>query len=192
MLNLPKLPRNLPSPWKEFLANLDSKLEVSVELHCLGGFAVSVAYGFDDFRPTGDIDYTAVIPSNRGEVLEELAGRGSALAVKHRVYLQRVGVGDVPVEYESRVIEVFGGMFSNLCLKVLDPYDLILSKLTRNYPIDQRDTQFLATACELRGKEFERRYHEELRPYIMTGPLERHDLTLRLWLEEYFSKGDQE
>jgi hypothetical protein len=30
----------LPSPWKEFLAELDSRLEEPLELHCIGGFVL--------------------------------------------------------------------------------------------------------------------------------------------------------
>lgn len=188
MSKLPEFPKEPPSPWREFLAELDKRLRVPVELHCLGGFAVSVVYGFGVTRSTRDIDYTAVLPAGREEELEELAGSDSPLAAKHRVYLQRVGVDDVPVEYESRLIEVFSGRFSQLRLLVLDPYDLILSKLTRNFPIDMRDVQFLARELDLDGAILKERYMEELRPYIMTGKIERHDQTLQLWLGEYFPK----
>jgi hypothetical protein len=33
--------RPLPSPWKEFLAELDGILHEPLELHCIGGFDIS-------------------------------------------------------------------------------------------------------------------------------------------------------
>lgn len=45
---------SLPSPWKEFLTELDAKVE-PVELHCIGGFVIRFCYGL--YRVTGDIDY---------------------------------------------------------------------------------------------------------------------------------------
>ena len=84
----------LPAPWEGFLAELDEKLEFPVELHCLGGFVLLVLYE----RPiqTADLDTLAVIPNSASSLLEELAGRGSPLHEKHRVYLQIVTVAEVP------------------------------------------------------------------------------------------------
>jgi len=30
----------LPSPWKEFLSEIDSMLKEPLELHCIGGFVI--------------------------------------------------------------------------------------------------------------------------------------------------------
>ena len=53
---------SLPSPWKEFLAELDALLTEPVELHCIGGFVVCFFYGLP--RSTGDIDYYTAIPAD--------------------------------------------------------------------------------------------------------------------------------
>jgi len=45
----------LPSPWKEFLSELDDMLTEPVALHCIGGFVLTLFYGLP--RTTGDIDY---------------------------------------------------------------------------------------------------------------------------------------
>ena len=34
------MPVELPSPWKEFLADVDDLLDEPFQLHCIGGFAV--------------------------------------------------------------------------------------------------------------------------------------------------------
>lgn len=46
---------NLPSPWSEFLAELDALLDEPIELHCIGGFAVVAGYCLT--RGTNDLDY---------------------------------------------------------------------------------------------------------------------------------------
>jgi len=69
--------QDLPLPWSAFLDELDQAASDPIELHCIGGFAVSLLYGLP--RPTGDVDYIAAIPRYRIEELEQLAGRGSKL-----------------------------------------------------------------------------------------------------------------
>ena len=53
----------LPSPWPEFLEELDKLLSSAVELRCLGGFVLMALYGLP--RPTGDIDYISAVPIRR-------------------------------------------------------------------------------------------------------------------------------
>ena len=52
-----------PEPWKSFLIALDGLLTEPVELHCIGGFVVTMQYGLS--RGTADIDILpAVLPSS--------------------------------------------------------------------------------------------------------------------------------
>jgi hypothetical protein len=110
-----------------------------------------------------------------------LAGQGSALHRKHKLYLQLVGVATVPDSYESRLREIFPGVFKHLRLRGLDPYDLALSKLERNTQRDRDDIKHLARRVPFDLKVLQERYQKELRPYL--GNPEREDLTLRLWVE---------
>ena len=77
-----------PSPWKEFLAELDGILTEPLELRCIGGFVLTFFYGLP--RTTGDIDYFTAEPANLN--LDEVAGQDSPLHKKHKVWLHRVGV----------------------------------------------------------------------------------------------------
>ena len=43
-----------PLPWSAFLDELDQAISEPIELHCIGGFVVSLLYGLP--RPTGDVD----------------------------------------------------------------------------------------------------------------------------------------
>ena len=167
-------------PWRAFLSDIDRLATRRIELHCIGGFVVSVRYGLS--RPTGDIDVVDVRPGNATSWLSQTAGAGSALHKKHKVYLQVVTVASIPDGYESRLTEVFPGRFSHLRLFAPDPYDLALSKLTRNLDIDVEDVRHLAAVCHLDLNLLEDRYRHELRPIVIGSP-DRHDQTLQLWID---------
>jgi len=175
------------SPWKEFLEELDALLDEPFQLHCIGGFAVVVGYGLP--RATNDLDYRTLVPYNRINDLQALAGHGSDLAKKYKVHLQHTGVESIPENYEERLIELFPGHFENIRLFVPDPYDLALSKLTRNLERDRQDVEFLARTQHLDPAILRERYEKELRP-ILIGPESRHDATLEFWLRAYFQHTD--
>ena len=174
------LPDLLPEPWRSFLSEIDRAATERLTLHCIGGFALSLHYGLS--RSTGDIDVVEVTPSDAKAWLASTAGRDSALHRKHKVYLQVVTVATVPYSYEDRLTEIFPSEFERLRLLVLDPYDLALSKLTRNLEVDLEDVKHLARSSNLDLHVLETRYKVELRPFV-SGPVERHDQTLRLWLD---------
>jgi hypothetical protein len=110
-----------------------------------------------------------------------LAGKGSALHAKHGVYVQHVGIVTVPDGYEDRLAPIFPSTYRSLRLFGLDAYDLALSKLERNSARDREDVKFLARAVPFDFVVLEDRYRSELRPYLAAA--ERHDLTIRLWIE---------
>ena len=168
---------NIHEPWNSFLHELDNFLDEETTLHCFGGFVVTEVYG--SLRKTMDVDVVSVIP--RYLSLLDFAGRGSALHKKHMVYLDRVGIATVPENYNERLTEVFSGHFEKLRLLAFDPYDIALSKLERNRELDRVDVSYLANVVPFDLNILERRYFEELRPYL--GIPEREDLTLKLWIE---------
>jgi hypothetical protein len=168
-----------PEPWRSFLADIDAAATEDLRLHCIGGFAVSLHYGLA--RPTGDLDVVEVPPPT-AVWLDRTAGKGSPLHRKHKLYVQIVTVATLPDSYADRVTEMFASTFRRLRLFVVDPYDLALSKLSRNLEVDLEDVKHLAKALDLDLGLLESRYRQELRPYLF-GPVERHDLTLELWLK---------
>jgi Nucleotidyltransferase of unknown function (DUF6036) len=170
----------IPEPWRGFLAELDGRLTSEANLHCHGGFVVAMCYGFE--RPTGDVDFLAVVPSDAINLLLSSAGKGSPLHQKHKVYLDYFGMIDYPADYEKRLVEMFPGAFRYLRLWALDPYDLALSKLSRNFPRDREDVRYLADKVPLDLAILRSRYETEMRPYL--GTPDREDLTLQLWIED--------
>jgi len=165
----------LPSPWREFLTELDQLLEAPVDLHCIGGFVLVYFYGLP--RSTGDIDYYSAVPANVN--LPEMAGEGSELHKKHKVALHKVAVTTLPEDYVNRLTEMLAGQFTNLRLFVPDPYDCILSKLDRNSTKDRDDAEYLFQTQRLNAQILRDRYNTELRGLLM-GPDDRHDKTLEL------------
>lgn len=151
-----------------------------MEMHCIGGFAVTLHYGLE--RTTGDIDVWRVIPGDAAEWLAGFAGEGSELHEKHRVHLQIAAVATVPEQYADRLIEVFRDEYKKLKILILDPYDLALSKLERNSEIDIDDVKHLAQAANFDVDLLAKRYRHELRS-LLAGPESRHDLTLQLWID---------
>lgn len=166
-------------PWHSFLLEIDGMLDRALELHCIGGFTMAMLYGLA--RPTVDVDCLAVIPTGEISWLHAVAGEGSALHKKYGAYVQHTGVVTVPDDYSTRLRRMFPGTYDRLTLLGLEAHDLALSKLERNSARDREDVRFLARAVPLDASVLENRYHAELRPYLSNT--ERHDLTLRLWLE---------
>jgi hypothetical protein len=174
---------DLPSPWREFLSEVDVQLAEAVVLHCHGGFVAAQHYGLP--RTTADLDYLAIAPGNTQGLIEELAGQASLLTKKYGVYLQHVPLTSAPESYEDRMTLLFPGQFQHLRLFALDPYDLALSKLSRNVAVDREDVEYLAKTIPLDPQVLRQRYQVELRP-IMLGDPKVHDQTLEMWIEAYF------
>lgn len=169
----------LREPWSSFLNDLDRQLTQSTEIHCLGGFVVSELYGLQ--RPTADVDILETTKGTDPATLVRLAGQGSELHKRHKVYLDVVAVATVPEHYESRLSDLFPGRFRNLRLRAFERHDLVLAKLERNIDRDREDLRRLVLGPGLDPEVLRERYATELRPWL--GRPDREDLTLRLWLE---------
>jgi hypothetical protein len=174
------MPRNdIPEPWKSFLSEIDAAVKERVEFECLGGFVVTALYGLP--RPTADVDVLSIAPGNQRSFILELAGKGSPLHKKYRLYIDCVTVAAIAEDYEERLSEMFPGSFPRLRLLALDPYDIALSKLERNIQRDRDDVKFLAKKVPFDLGILRQRYEKELRPNL--GNPTREDLTLQLWID---------
>src|SRR5258706_3067240 len=99
------MPDDLPSPWIEFLTELDQMLEASLELHCIGGFILLYFSGLP--RSTGDIDYYSAVPAHVD--LPEIAGEASTLHKKNKVALSNVDVASLPDTFVSALTDMLTG-----------------------------------------------------------------------------------
>jgi hypothetical protein len=79
------LNKSIPEPWRSFLAELDAALETEVRLDCMGGFVVTLVYGFS--RPTADLDVLEIAPREAGKAMLQLGMQGGPLHNKYKIYL---------------------------------------------------------------------------------------------------------
>jgi hypothetical protein len=175
------MPADRPTePWLSFLTTLDAELEAPVDFHCIGGFVISQYYGLT--RETADLDVLNVIPRDVADRVVQLAGKGSALQKKYRVYIDHVGVASYPAEYEHRLVRAFP-VWPNVRLWALEPHDLALTKLERSVERDIRDVIFLAQAGLIDRDTLVTRFETELEPYITGRTPTWLRTTLQMWLD---------
>ncbi len=164
-----------------FLKALDAELDEAVELHCIGGFVITMHFGLS--RATSDIDILAAVPREKLAELQGLGGLGSDLHQRFKVYLQPVTVATYPEDYESRLVRMWPSLKSTrIQLYALEAHDLALTKLERNSDVDRQDVLDLARAGHLDAATLQERYLKEFRPNLASSA-EKHDLTLKLWIE---------
>ncbi len=170
--------KRLHEPWQGLLEALDRDLAGPSELHCFGGFVVAEHHGL--LRATADVD----VLGSRGTdlaTIARLAGKGSPLHAKHKVYVDVVTIADVPDDYDTRLIDMNVAGLKHLRLRAFERHDLVLAKLARNIDRDREDVTALARGPGLDVEVLRERYLQELRPKL--GRPDRDDLTLRLWAE---------
>jgi hypothetical protein len=155
-------PNAVPEPWFSFLKELDELATAPVHFHCMGGFVVTTLYGLG--RTTADVDVLQIVPRSARASFAH-AMRDGELHLKYGVYLDQVTVVTPPLEYESRLCEMFSEVFRHLRLMALDPYDLALTKLERNIGRDRSDVRHLARTVPFELNILRERYMTELRPY---------------------------
>jgi hypothetical protein len=116
-----------------------------LELRCFGGFVASQHYGIG--RETADIDVLSAAHEVPGDDVERLAGVGSPLHRRYRLYVQCVTIATLPADWPQRLEPMFPDAgWKQLRLFALDPIDLVLSKLERGAERDRADMLALAHA----------------------------------------------
>jgi len=117
---MPETPIKLAPHWQKFLAEVDQLLTGPAQITCIGGFVMTEAHGAS--RSTGDLD---LIESNSQvvEELQKIAGEGSELHKKHKLYVEYVGVVTMPLEFSSRLDEdlVLLDRIAEACREVRNP-----------------------------------------------------------------------
>src|SRR5882672_7502779 len=178
------MPIRIEEPWLSFLIDVDQALKEPIEVHCLGGFVLSILCGLP--RYTGDVDFIEVRPATANDKLLEIAGEGSELGKRNHLHFHRVTVAAYPESYESRLIDITPREFQHLKLRALEVHDVVLAKVARNNPRDRADVEFLAEQGVLDRKLLTERFEHELCPHLLNK--ERGVRTLELWLEEFLGE----
>jgi Nucleotidyltransferase of unknown function (DUF6036) len=139
-------------------------------------------------RTTADIDILSAVPADRLADLQRLAGQGSGLHRRFKVYIQPVPIAMYPENYESRLVRMWPGHgFTFLRVFALEAHDLALTKLERNSDVDRQDVQALAGGGFVNERTLRERYATEYRPNLASGE-GKLDLTMKLWVEMCWPK----
>ncbi len=171
----------IPEPWGAFLRDLDQIAQGPTELHCIGGFVVTMFYGFD--RETRDIDCLDARSHTNLDEMFRRGQEGSGLHKKHHVYLQRVTIIEAcPDDYETRLTEMYAGSLEKIRLFAPEAHDLALMKLGRNSERDREDVKYLARTGHITAEQLQDRYDREMRSYIAL-PERRTDPIVEMWTE---------
>lgn len=178
------MPDKFLTPWLGFLRDVDRTLNRRVEVHCLGGFVLAVLWELP--RPTGDVDFVEIEPSDAGQDLLRIAGEGSEMARRHSLHFHRVTIAEFPEGYASRLIDLTPRGFKRLRIRAFEIHDLVLAKLGRNSARDRADVEFLVRKGFVDQDVLQKRYEAELRPYVLNE--DRHTMTLQLWLDAFFGE----
>lgn len=86
------MPIKIPEPWLSFFSEIDADLDEETQLHCLGGFVVTVVYGRK--REISDIVVLTLVQHAPG--LFDRTGIGSDMYKRFGLYLDPVGIATLP------------------------------------------------------------------------------------------------
>ncbi len=146
-----------------FLKQLDGYLKPprKVDLYLGGGAAVLIAYGGRE--ATVDVDAIGS-PTGPLKELQQLAGRNSDIHRLTGYYLDIVPPGMFPSAqgWQRRCQPVDIPHLKSLCVYVLEPHDLVISKLgpKRFGAKDREDIRDLCDNVDLRPEVLRERYRE--------------------------------
>ncbi len=142
-----------------FLHDIDAQLNLkkTYSLYLLGGSALLLYYG--SHRSTVDID---LVSSDEAKDILKIAGRNSKLSKEHNglyVDVPADGMYLISENFEEEARE-FKESFKNIRVYVLDPYTLIISKISRLENKDFQDIEFLFTTQKLSLAILEKKYKQ--------------------------------
>ena len=117
-----------------FLQELDQRLNKKFDLFVVGGGSITLFY--DHQNTTLDIDAVEV----DARILK-IAGEKSALAEKHKVYIQKISeVGfSAPKDWKTKTKLLKDLSFMHLAIYVADIHDVVLGKFARLEARDIKD-----------------------------------------------------
>lgn len=134
-----------------FLTDLDAQWsgpeERKIPLRVIGSAALMIQHDYE--RGTKDSDVLETLemtPEIKGR-LQELAGKGTAFASRHRMYLDIVsgGLPFLPQRPLCHQAESLAGL-KHFAVEALDVVDVAVSKLTRFNASDARDIEAMVAA----------------------------------------------
>ena len=144
---------------KDIDTNLKSKSD-KIKIFIMGGAAMLLEYNSP--RATVDID---VMGGEEASIISKLAGRGSVLSKKYKglfIDVPADGMYMVSEDYDKHARPFNRKLFKNIEVYILDPYDLVLSKISRLENKDIFDIKYLFKKYRLSVKMLEKKFDRSM------------------------------
>lgn len=119
-----------------------------INLHIIGSGALLLQMDYNRGTKDADIMEVKKLPSTVEQQLKTLAGKGSRLAKKHRLYIELVspGLPFLPPKPIFHPVESLMHRINNFRISTLDPIDVVVSKLKTFRPTDVDDIRAVVDA----------------------------------------------
>lgn len=139
-----------------------------LELRVIGSTALFLQTEYERGTKDSDVLETTQITPELQEELQRLAGPGSALHTKHRVYLDVVKKG-IPMLPPEPLWHYYNLRLENFTLYVLDVADVVASKLKRFNHNDRDDIQNMIYKNQVNHNTLVSRFREIINRYRFDG-----------------------
>ncbi len=145
----------------EFIKRLNAAVKRRVTITLIGGNAL-VILGLKN--ATRDVDL--VVRSTEPEVAKFCKEYPSRYKVKVEFFVDGLFKHIRVKDYLAKAIDFVGGEFLNVTVKILNIYDIILTKMNRFEEKDQIDIQNIMSKMKISAKDLDERFHYYLKYFM--------------------------
>lgn len=161
------------NPTEEFLCAIDAAwewpMDARIELRVLGSSALFLQCDYNRGTKDSDIIETAQLAGDVVSRLQALAGRGTPLHGRHRLYLDVLGARFpfLPPEPMWWPLPELTARMAHFSVAVLDPTDVAISKLARFHANDVQDVRHMIRRDFIDHAEFVARFQAAIDEFAM-------------------------
>jgi hypothetical protein len=134
-------------------------------LRLLGSTALLLQTSYERGTKDGDVLLTELITTDLASSLLAIAGRGSGMDRRHRMYLDFVSeaLPFLPSEPRWRPVDRLGSELRHFRLEALDVIDVVIAKLARFHKTDRDDIAAMAERDLIDAPLFAQRFQSAVR-----------------------------
>ena len=145
-----------------------------IRLRIIGSAALLLQTDYQRGTKDSDVLATAELKSGAAARLTELAGKGTDLCLRHRMYVDIVAsaLPFMPQEPRWRRLDALNLSLARLELEALDPTDVVVSKLKRFLPHDRADIVAMIERDLVVHEELIERFRSAVDSYLLDARTE--------------------
>lgn len=171
------MPSREPPMFEDFLEGLDAQWtrieDPPIALKVIGSTALFLHTDYERRTKDSDILRTSEIDDEIHDKLLRIAGKGTPLHQKHRIFLDIVGA-NVPMLPSEPIWHPYTGVrLRNFTVSYLDVVDVLVSKLKRFHGDDQDDIQAMIEKEEVTHEQFLKRFRLTVECYRHRARVDR-------------------